>query len=37
MKEHWYIPQTGWDYFVTIGLSVNVVVSLILIVYYFTH
>jgi len=37
MKTRWYIPQTKWDYFVTIGLSMNIVVSLILIVSYFSQ
>jgi len=36
-RNRWYIPRTGWDYFVTIGLSVNIVVALILVLYYFTH
>ncbi len=37
MKKHWYIPQSKWDYFITIGLGMNVIVSLILVASYFSH
>jgi len=37
MGNRWYIPQTGWDYFITIGLSMNIIVALILIISYFSQ
>jgi len=37
MKNRWYLPQTGWDYFFTLGMSVNVVVALILVIAYLTR
>jgi len=36
-KNHWYIPKSGWDYFVTVGLSMNIIVAIILIISYFSQ
>jgi len=35
MNKRWYVPKTGWDYFIVLGVLINVVVSILLMTAYF--
>jgi hypothetical protein len=37
LKDRWYIPKTGWDYFIMLGVLINMIVALILIVAYIVN
>jgi len=34
-KDRWYAPKCGWDYFIVLGVVVNVIVSALLVINYF--
>lgn len=34
VKNRWYVPKNGWDYFIVLGVLINVIVSALLIIAY---